>query len=273
MRVNYKMRYAQAANFCADRLHHALAEEVNASVQGENASDANVNWEARWQRAMSSCFLRMDAEVGGVCWRGGQCGQTDSGPRCCSEPIAPETVGSTAVIAVVGSCQIIVGNCGDSRAVLSRGGVAIPLSVDHKPEREDEMARIEAAGGRVIYWNGYRVLGVLAMSRAIGDRYLKPYVIAEPEVTCMKRTEDDECLVLASDGLWDVMSNDDVCDITRRALNCRRRSSVAAVTDWTAEEETPAAQTAALLTKLALAKGSSDNISVVVVDLKDRSSR
>ncbi|CAM6002940.1 unnamed protein product [Sphagnum balticum] len=264
---------SQAANFCADRLHHALAEEVNASVQGENASDAGVNWEARWQRAMSSCFLRMDAEVGGVCWRGGQCGQTDSGPRCCSEPIAPETVGSTAVIAVIGSCQIIVGNCGDSRAVLSRGGVAIPLSVDHKPEREDEMARIEAAGGRVIYWNGYRVLGVLAMSRAIGDRYLKPYVIAEPEVTCMKRTEDDECLVLASDGLWDVMSNDDVCDITRRALNCRRRSSVAAVTDWTAEEETPAAQTAALLTKLALAKGSSDNISVVVVDLKDRSSR
>jgi protein phosphatase 2C len=132
MRVNYKMRYAQAANFCADRLHHALAEEVNASVQGENASDAGVNWEARWQRAMSSCFLRMDAEVGGVCWRGGQCGQTDSGPRCCSEPIAPETVGSTAVIAVIGSCQIIVGNCGDSRAVLSRGGVAIPLSVDHK---------------------------------------------------------------------------------------------------------------------------------------------
>jgi len=40
--------------------------------------------------------------------------------------------------------------------------------VNLQPEREDEMARVEAAGGRVIYWNGYRVLGVLAMSRAIG---------------------------------------------------------------------------------------------------------
>jgi hypothetical protein len=42
----------------------------------------------------------------------------------------------------------------------------LPLNL--QPEREDEMARVEAAGGRVIYWNGYRVLGVLAMSRAIG---------------------------------------------------------------------------------------------------------
>ena len=105
-----------------------------------------------------------------------------------------------------------------------------------------------------------------------GDRYLKPYVIAEPEVQCIKRSDDDECLILASDGLWDVMSNEVVCDIARRALNCRRNGNGNASTE-SSEEECAAAQAAALLTKLALAKGSGDNISVVVVDLKDRGNR
>lgn len=108
-------------------------------------------------------------------------------------------------------------------------------------------------------------------------------MIADPEVKCIKRTEDDECLILASDGLWDVMSNEVVCDVARRALNCNRNnsgnnnnnnngpsSSTSGGTEQgasTNEEESPAAQAAALLVKLALAKGSSDNISVVVVDL------
>jgi protein phosphatase 2C len=262
---------SQVANYCADRLHHTLAEETLSSFANEGGADNGArDWEYRWKKAMTSCFLRMDAEVGGVSGRDCDCGQAEGCSKCSIDPIAPETVGTTAIVAVVGSCQIIVGNCGDSRAVLSRGGVAVPLSVDHKPEREDEMARVDAAGGRVIYWNGYRVFGVLAMSRAIGDRYLKPYVIAEPEVQCIKRSEDDECLILASDGLWDVMSNEVVCDIARRALNCRRNGNASTESS---EEECAAAQAAALLTKLALAKGSGDNISVVVVDLKDRGNR
>lgn len=88
---------------------------------------------------------------------------------------------------------------------------------------------------------------------------------------CIKRAEDDECLILASDGLWDVMSNEVVCDIARRALNCRRNGqppTADASIGTSSEDESPAAQAAALLVKLALAKGSSDNISVVVVDLK-----
>nr|GMC59097.1 protein phosphatase 2C 37-like [Ipomoea batatas] len=83
-----------------------------------------------------------------------------------------DAVGSTAVVAVVTPESIVVSNCGDSRAVLCRNGVAIPLSIDHKPDRPDEVNRIEAAGGRVIYWDGPRVLGVLAMSRAIGMFYI-----------------------------------------------------------------------------------------------------
>ncbi|KAL3675140.1 hypothetical protein R1sor_025088 [Riccia sorocarpa] len=270
---------SQAAVFCADHLHHALAEEMKSvlsnGIRSTGCSQGILD--LHWREAMLACFLRMDAELGGVPWKPGQGEKEDGSSKFCAEPIAPETVGSTAVVAVVGSCQIIVANCGDSRAVLSRGGKAIALSRDHKPDREDEMARVEAAGGRVIFWNGYRVLGVLAMSRAIGDRYLKPYVIAEPEVTCTLRSEEDECLILASDGLWDVLSNELVCEIARKSL-CGRRSSDAPDNAHPATvedegEESSASVAAALLTKLAIARGSSDNISVVVVDLMTRGSQ
>jgi protein phosphatase 2C len=50
-------------------------------------------------------------------------------------------------------------------------------------------------------------MGMLAMSRAIGDHYLRPYVIAEPEISCVDRLPDDEVLILATDGLWDVFSS------------------------------------------------------------------
>ena len=48
-----------------------------------------------------------------------------------------------------------------------------------------------------------------------GDGYLKPFVTAEPEVTVTERTDDDECLILASDGLWDVVTNEMACDVVR----------------------------------------------------------
>ncbi|KHN07593.1 Protein phosphatase 2C 37 [Glycine soja] len=127
-----------------------------------------------------------------------------------------------AVVAVVTPDKIVVSNCGDSRAVLCRNGVAIPLSSDHKPDRPDELLRVQSKGGRVIYWDGPRVLGVLAMSRAIGDNYLKPYVISEPEVMVTERTEEDECLILASDGLWDVVSNETACGVVRMCLKAQK---------------------------------------------------
>ncbi|XP_028057550.1 probable protein phosphatase 2C 8 [Camellia sinensis] len=68
------------------------------------------------------------------------------------------TIGSTAV---VGEEEIVVANCGNSRVVLSRGGVVISLSDDHKPNRPDELERIKGAGGKVINWNGHRVLATL----------------------------------------------------------------------------------------------------------------
>nr|GMD57611.1 protein phosphatase 2C 37-like [Ipomoea batatas] len=194
--------------------------------------------------------------------------------RCEFQTPQCDAVGSTAVVAVVTPDHIIVSNCGDSRAVLCRNGVAIPLSVDHKPDRPDELNRIEEAGGRVIYWDGPRVLGVLAMSRAIGDNYLKPYVISEPEITITKRTAEDECLILASDGLWDVVSNETACGVARMCLQQRGKSPSPLPSPGNDVTVTPSSDKACsdasiLLTKLALARHTADNVSVVVVDLRN----
>ncbi|XP_022754682.1 probable protein phosphatase 2C 53 isoform X2 [Durio zibethinus] len=245
---------SQVANYCRERIHPLLAEEIdfvkecwsNASIKGSRHE--------LWKKAFTNCFVKVDAEVGG---------------QSSQEPVAPETVGSTAVVALICSSHIIIANCGDSRAVLCRGKEPMALSVDHKPNREDEYERIEAAGGKVIRWNGHRVFGVLAMSRSIGDRYLKPWIIPEPEVMFVPRVKEDECLILASDGLWDVMTNEEACDLARRRILQWHKKNGATLTSERGETIDPAAQAAAeYLSHRALQKGSKDNITVLVVDLK-----
>lgn len=234
---------SQVAKFCAERMHEVISE------QWEKGEVNGKGWRHRWEEAFSSGFGRTDKEVS-------------------KKSIAPEIVGSTAVVVALSGCQIITSNCGDSRAILCRGKQTIQLSVDHKPDREDELARIEGGGGKVIYWNGARVLGVLAMSRSIGDHYMRPWIIPDPEVTFTTRTEEDECLIVASDGLWDVMSNDEVGETARHLF---RRMRCSAMADETSPS--PAQAVADHLTDVAFRKNSSDNISVVVVDLKMRKKR
>ncbi|KAH7432451.1 hypothetical protein KP509_07G023300 [Ceratopteris richardii] len=119
----------QASVYCAQRFHHALKEEITfCSLTGSSGTDD-------WKRAMSSCFMKVDKEVGGVCPYG-TCNDIQSTANCCSGTIAPENVGTTAVVAVISSSHIAVANCGDSRALLCKGGEAIPLSQDHKVCRE-----------------------------------------------------------------------------------------------------------------------------------------
>ncbi|KAK2968541.1 hypothetical protein RJ640_009386 [Escallonia rubra] len=237
---------------CKDRMHEIVKSEME-SGQAEDS----------WKDAMTKSFSRMDKEV--TEWSN-SAGHPSSNCRCELRTPQCDAVGSTAVVAIVTPDKIVVSNCGDSRAVLCRKG----------PDRPDELLRIEEAGGRVIYWDGARVLGVLAMSRAIGDNYLKPYVIPVPEVTVTERAAEDECLILASDGLWDVVSNDTACNVARMCLRAQRppsppRSPGSDVTGVTATDESSdkaCSDASILLTKLALARHSTDNVSVVVVDLK-----
>ena len=116
-------------------------------------------------------------------------------------------------------------NLGDSRAVLGRrGGAALDLSRDHKPELPGERARIEQLGG-FVKWHGlvgpsgmpivgtgcYRINGNLALSRAAGDHAERPFVSCTPDIRRVRLGEEDEFIILASDGLWDVFASDDAC--------------------------------------------------------------
>lgn len=132
-----------------------------------------------------------------------------------------DTSGCTSVTAMITPQFIICANAGDSRCILGTRGIAKAMSEDHKPTDEIEKRRIEAAGGTV-QWK--RVDGDLAVSRALGDFQYKnnesiPHreqkVTYLPDITVHERTPDDEVLLLACDGLWDVMSNDEAAEHLR----------------------------------------------------------
>ncbi|CAK9857119.1 unnamed protein product [Sphagnum jensenii] len=153
--------------------------------------------------------------------------------------------GSTASTAVLVGDRLLVANVGDSRAVICRGGEAFALSSDHKPNRADERQRIEDAGGVVMWVGTWRVGGVLAVSRAFGDRLLKQYVVAEPEIQEDTIEEGVDFLILASDGLWDVVTNQEAV------------SMVLSIED--------AEEAANKLTEEAYRRGSADNITCLIV--------
>ncbi|KAL3892886.1 MAG: hypothetical protein SGPRY_014688, partial [Prymnesium sp.] len=133
--------------------------------------------------------------------------------------------GSTAVALLVSPRCLTVANLGDSRAVLCRKGIPLPMSKDHKPRCQSERHRILQAGGCII--DG-RVNGDLALSRALGDfRHKnvpglppsKQPVSADPEMRCVMRLRDDRFLLLACDGVWDVMSSADAIEFVVRLRN------------------------------------------------------
>ncbi|XP_057952072.1 probable protein phosphatase 2C 75 isoform X2 [Malania oleifera] len=160
---------SHVAELCRERMHVYVEEELmrvcdkqGSETCGGGSSSEEEEW---WRTALKRCFNRMDETALNTC----PCGS--AGYQCGCHPMEAALAGSTAVVAILTPEDIIVANCGDSRAVLSRGGRAVPLSSDHKPDRSDELARIKSAGGRVIFVNGARVEGILAMSRAIGRYY------------------------------------------------------------------------------------------------------
>ncbi|XP_047317090.1 probable protein phosphatase 2C 66 [Impatiens glandulifera] len=137
--------------------------------------------------------------------------------------------GSTAVTLVKQGRNLIIGNVGDSRAILAtrdKDGVltAVQLTVDLKPNLPREAARIQQCKGRVFalqdepevarVWLPNSDSPGLAMARAFGDFCLKDFgLISVPDVYYRHLTDKDEFIVLASDGIWDVLSNKEVVDV------------------------------------------------------------
>ena len=133
--------------------------------------------------------------------------------------------GTTAIVTMVTPKKIIWANCGDSRGLLCRDGKVVFATQDHKPYNPDEKSRIERAGGTVMM---QRVNGSLAVSRALGDFDYKraadlpateQLVSPEPELTVQDRElSTDEFLLLACDGVFDVMTNEEVIKFVRHRL-------------------------------------------------------
>lgn len=138
-------------------------------------------------------------------------------------------VGCTAVVAVLKGRELYVANAGDSRAVLGRGATAVALSEDHKPASPTERNRITAAGGFVSEVGGVtRVNGNLNLSRAIGDLRYKAnsdlpveaqIITAQPDVRRVALTPEDRFFLLACDGVWDVMTNQQAVDFINQRLD------------------------------------------------------
>eukprot|EP00899_Mesostigma_viride_P009388 jgi/Mesvir1/18450/Mv14305-RA.1 len=134
------------------------------------------------------------------------------------------SAGCTAVVALVKNGTLYVANAGDSRCIISHKGKVKEMTHDHKPDDAIEKTRILNAGGFIA--DG-RVNGSLNLSRAIGDMEYKrnpklppadQIVVAMPEVRMEKLKEGDEFAVLACDGVWDVMSCQEVVNFVRERL-------------------------------------------------------
>lgn len=160
--------------------------------------------------------------------------------------------GCTATVVVITPLYIICANAGDSRAVMSSSqNTTIALSHDHKPENPDERARIEKHGGTVL---NNRVNGNLAVSRGFGDFDLKPMVSCEPEFEVRLRNHfEDQYVIIACDGLWDVFDNEGATAEIRKII---------------AEGETNVSLISEEMVDQAFLKGSTDNISAIVVLLQ-----
>ncbi|CAM8941349.1 unnamed protein product [Rhodiola kirilowii] len=158
--------------------------------------------------------------------------------------------GSTAVTVVKQGSKLFIGNIGDSRAILatkdsSNTVVPVQLTVDLKPDLPREAERINRCKGRVFalqdepevcrVWLPFDNAPGLAMARAFGDFCLKEYgVISVPEFSHRTLTEMDQFIVLASDGVWDVLSNEQVVEIVASAPT--RSSAARTVVDSASQE-------------------------------------
>lgn len=215
------------------------------------------------RKILKTCYLRADKEF-------------------ITPKNAPQS-GSTAATVLLFGRRLFAANVGDSRVVLCRsGGQCVELTSDHKPSRPDEAARVRAAGGFILH---KRVMGELAITRAFGDKSFKmgikamledeaeelvgsggangagetkdlnaPLVSAEPEIASMVLSHNDEFLLLACDGLFDVFRSQDAIALARQELIAHRGEP---------------AEVARILSDQAIrVRRSRDNVSILIIVLR-----
>ena len=200
-----------------------------------------------------------------------------------------DSSGSCGIIAIVKNNQLIISNTGDSRIVIYKNGKIFFVTEDHKPDSEKEKERIKSAGGQIyqspsiipIYQNGkkinlpWRVLpGRLSVSRTFGDieakveKYggKKGVIIPTPDITEIELNNDFDFMVIGCDGIFDVLSNEDLFDIWKIVLKEYKINNFKDIeknNEITIDEL--CGDFAGLIIKSALAKNSFDNVSCIVV--------
>jgi len=122
---------------------------------------------------------------------------------------------------------LYLANVGDSEAVLYADNVAHILSVKHVPSDEAEKSRVEAVGGRVVWYGTWRVNGILSVSRSIGDNHLDGVVIPDPAITVQKRSPHDQFVILGTDGLWDVIKHQEACNFVLQQTKVQEKKNIA----------------------------------------------
>jgi len=164
-----------------------------------------------------------------------------------------KNAGSTALIVVhfqfKSAYYLQIFNVGDCRAIISYNNKPVQLTTDHKPANNYEKRRIEKLNGSIVFDGmDYRIKG-LSVSRAMGDISGKPYISHQPDIYEYRITGTDKFIVLGCDGLWDVLSNEDVHNFVNNNYN-----------------DTDLARK---LAQHAIKNGSMDNVSVIIVKLKN----
>lgn len=192
--------------------------------------------------------------------------------------------GSTAVAAWIHHDEdskvstLVVANIGDSRAILSKDSMPIALTQDHKPNKPKEKKRIETNGGSVV-WCGkvdkdgnpirysglYRVNGNLALARAIGDRSERPAISAEPDFTVVNIDSTAQFVLLATDGLWDVMTSKEVVRLVEKQLSHHKKENGGELSELRKKM-------ASFVVAEALRRGTADNVTVVILWLASANS-
>ncbi|TYZ61686.1 hypothetical protein PybrP1_005698 [[Pythium] brassicae (nom. inval.)] len=191
--------------------------------------------------------------------------------------------GSTVLLGLLVGGKLFVANLGDSRGVWAKADdEVVRVSVDHKPDLEDESRRVEDAGGKVIFSGCWRVAHDeiplrLAISRSLGDHPLKtnlplscsaPLVSVTPDIQVLDVGGADEFLVFASDGLWDRLSDDDAAQLVRRKVREFQGapgSSVASAASGAGATKEALRFAADALVETALQRRSMDNITAMVI--------
>ncbi|PKA54569.1 putative protein phosphatase 2C 77 [Apostasia shenzhenica] len=209
-----------AVNFVSEKLGKNILHAVE-QVDEKDEED-------RFEAAIKAGYMRTDHEFLSQGVRSGVCAAT----------------------VLLKDGELYVANVGDCRVVMSKNGVADALTNDHRLDREDEKIRIENLGGYVNCHKGvWRVDGSLAVSRAIGDISLKEWIISEPETRRLHLTPECDFLILASDGLWDKVGNQEAVDIVKRQGNLKHSCND--------------------LVEISNNRGNRDDITVMVVDLQN----